>query len=167
MTKDILWVNLENPSLEAAIEIEDRNQLMLGFTENLPEAIRAFDQDRDPVYTDEPRKDLFDGPVPPSPSGPSDRRLTAQIQCLSQSDFYRGVPMQVKELGHVVLYVHDLERSRHFYGDVLVRQLPIESPSRRPPSRRGAPTTSCCSSRSGRTRRRSPWVDASGCTTSA
>jgi enoyl-CoA hydratase len=59
MTKDILWVNLENPSFEAAIEIEDRNQLMLGFTENLPEAIRAFDQARDPVYTDEPRKDLF------------------------------------------------------------------------------------------------------------
>ena len=61
MTKDILGVNLENPSFEAAIEIEDRNQLMLGFTENLPEAIRAFDQDRDPVYTDEPRKDLFSG----------------------------------------------------------------------------------------------------------
>ena len=59
MTKDILWVNLENPSLEAAIEIEDRNQLMLGFTENLPEAIRAFDQGRPPVYTDEPRRDLF------------------------------------------------------------------------------------------------------------
>jgi len=59
MTKDILWVNLENPSFEAAIEIEDRNQLMLGFTENLPEAIRAFDQGRDPSYTDEPRKDLF------------------------------------------------------------------------------------------------------------
>jgi enoyl-CoA hydratase len=61
MTKDILWVNLENPSFEAAIEIEDRNQLMLGFTENLPEAIRAFDQGREPVYTDEPRKDLFSG----------------------------------------------------------------------------------------------------------
>ena len=59
MTKDILWVNLENPSLEAAIEIEDRNQLMLGFTENLPEAIRAFDQGRPPVYTDAPRRDLF------------------------------------------------------------------------------------------------------------
>jgi len=28
-----------------------------------------------------------------------------------------------------VLYVHDLERSRHFYGEVLgFRQLPIESP---------------------------------------
>jgi catechol 2,3-dioxygenase len=27
--------------------------------------------------------------------------------------------MQVKELGHIVLYVGDLERSRHFYRDVL------------------------------------------------
>jgi len=27
--------------------------------------------------------------------------------------------MEIKELGHVVLYVSDLERSRHFYGDVL------------------------------------------------
>jgi catechol 2,3-dioxygenase len=27
--------------------------------------------------------------------------------------------MQVKELGHLVLYVRDLERSRHFYGKVL------------------------------------------------
>jgi len=62
MTKDIVWVNLENPSLEAAIEIEDRNQLMLGFTENLPEAIRAFSQNRPPVYTDEPRRDLFEQP---------------------------------------------------------------------------------------------------------
>ena len=34
---------------------------MLGFTDNLPEAIRAFDQDRPPVYTDEPRRDMFSG----------------------------------------------------------------------------------------------------------
>lgn len=61
MTKDILWVNLENSSLEAAIEIEDRNQLMLGFTENLQEAIRAFDEGRQPVYTDEPRRLMFGG----------------------------------------------------------------------------------------------------------
>ena len=27
--------------------------------------------------------------------------------------------MQVKELGHLVLYVRDLERSRHFYGTIL------------------------------------------------
>ena len=58
MTKDVLWANLEIPPA-AAIELEDRNQLMLGFTENLPEAIRAFDQGRPPRYTDEPRRDLF------------------------------------------------------------------------------------------------------------
>ncbi len=61
MTKDIIWVNLETTSLESAVEIEDRNQLMLGFTENLPEAIRAFDQKRSPVFTDAPRRDLFAG----------------------------------------------------------------------------------------------------------
>jgi len=27
--------------------------------------------------------------------------------------------MEIKELGHVVLYVSNLERSRHFYGDIL------------------------------------------------
>jgi len=27
--------------------------------------------------------------------------------------------MEIKELGHVVLYVHDVERSAHFYRDVL------------------------------------------------
>jgi enoyl-CoA hydratase len=60
-TKQSLWVEQEISSLAAAIEFEDRNQLMAGFTDNLPEAIRAFDQDREPVYLDEPRKDLFDG----------------------------------------------------------------------------------------------------------
>lgn len=59
MTKDVTWANLEVASLEAAIELEDRNQLMMGFTENLPEAIRSFAQDRKPHYTDEPRRDLF------------------------------------------------------------------------------------------------------------
>ena len=59
MTKDVVWANLEVNSLEAAIELEDRNQLMLGFTENLPEAIRSFAAGRAPEYTDEPRRDLF------------------------------------------------------------------------------------------------------------
>ncbi len=59
MTKDVLWADLEITSMATAIELEDRNQLMLGFTENLPEAIRAFGAGRDPVYTDEPRKDIF------------------------------------------------------------------------------------------------------------
>jgi enoyl-CoA hydratase len=59
MTKDVVWANLEVSSLEAAIELEDRNQLMLGFTENLPDAIRAFDAGATPSYTDEPRRGMF------------------------------------------------------------------------------------------------------------
>lgn len=59
MTKDVLWADLEIGSLAAAIQLEDRNQLMLGFTENLPEAIRAFAEGRPPAYTDEPRRDMF------------------------------------------------------------------------------------------------------------
>ena len=59
MTKDVLWADLEITSLATAIELEDRNQLMLGFTDNLPEAIRAFAAGRQPVYTDEPRRDMF------------------------------------------------------------------------------------------------------------
>jgi enoyl-CoA hydratase len=59
MTKDVVWANLEVSSLDAAIELEDRNQLMLGFTENLPDAIRAFDRGTQPTYTDEPRRGMF------------------------------------------------------------------------------------------------------------
>ena len=58
MTKDVLWANLEVASLEAAVELEDRNQLMLGFTENLPEAIRAFDAGRAPVHRRAPHGDV-------------------------------------------------------------------------------------------------------------
>lgn len=61
-TKQALWAELEIASLDAAIEFEDRNQLMAGFTDNLPEAIRSFDRDREPVYLDEPRRDLFEVP---------------------------------------------------------------------------------------------------------
>lgn len=59
MTKQVVWANLENTSLVAAVELEDRNQLMLGMTDNLPEAITAFDQKRTPVYTDEPRRGIY------------------------------------------------------------------------------------------------------------
>jgi catechol-2,3-dioxygenase len=35
--------------------------------------------------------------------------------------------MKIRELGHLVLYVRDLERSRHFYRDVLgFAELPLE-----------------------------------------
>ncbi len=38
-----------------------------------------------------------------------------------------GTPMKIHELGHLVLYVRDLERSRHFYRDVLgFPELPLE-----------------------------------------
>lgn len=59
MTKQVLWANLETTSLAAAIEIEDRNQIMLGMTDNLPEAISAFSQKRAPVYSDEPRRGIY------------------------------------------------------------------------------------------------------------
>jgi enoyl-CoA hydratase len=58
-SKEACWVGLEIGSLAAAIEFEDRNQLMLGFTDNLPEAIRGFDAGRQPVYLDEPRRDIW------------------------------------------------------------------------------------------------------------
>lgn len=60
MTKQVIWANLENTSLAAAIELEDRNQIMLGMTDNLPEAVRAFEEGRKPVYTDQPRKGIHD-----------------------------------------------------------------------------------------------------------
>jgi enoyl-CoA hydratase len=59
MTKQVIWANLENTSLAAAIELEDRNQIMLGMTDNLPEAITAFDEGRQPVYSDEPRRGVY------------------------------------------------------------------------------------------------------------
>ena len=42
-----------------AIELEDRNQIMLGMTDNLPEAIVAFGEKREPVFTDEPRRGVY------------------------------------------------------------------------------------------------------------
>lgn len=59
MTKQVIWANLENASLVAAIELEDRNQIMLGMTDNLPESISAYAEDRKPVYTDEPRRGVY------------------------------------------------------------------------------------------------------------
>jgi enoyl-CoA hydratase len=50
MTKRVLWANLEVGSLTAAIDLEDRNQLLLGHTPNLEEAITAFKEQRQPRY---------------------------------------------------------------------------------------------------------------------
>jgi enoyl-CoA hydratase len=60
MTKRVCWANLETPSLLAAVDLEDRNQLLLGNTENLIECIRARKENRKPVYTDMPRRDVVE-----------------------------------------------------------------------------------------------------------
>jgi len=50
MTKQAIWSNLEISSLAAAIELENRNQLLAGYTGNLDEAIAAFREKRPAVY---------------------------------------------------------------------------------------------------------------------
>src|SRR5581483_7762210 len=53
MTKKILWSNLETGSLEAAIDLENRNQLLVRLTtQNLQEAIAARRAKRKPVFED-------------------------------------------------------------------------------------------------------------------
>lgn len=66
MTKKVCWANLETTSLLAAIDLEDRNQLLLGNTENLIECVRARQENRQPVYTDMPRRDVVDYAGTPS-----------------------------------------------------------------------------------------------------
>jgi enoyl-CoA hydratase len=50
MTKQSIWASLEIGSLQAAIDFENRNQLLAGYTGNLDEAIAAFKEKRKPVY---------------------------------------------------------------------------------------------------------------------
>ena len=53
MTKKVLWSSLECGSLEAAIDLENRNQLLVRMlTNNLDEAILARRENRKPVYKD-------------------------------------------------------------------------------------------------------------------
>ena len=55
------WKTTANPTLELLVALiaEFPNQIMLGMTDNLPEAITAFDAERKPVYTDEPRRGIY------------------------------------------------------------------------------------------------------------
>lgn len=48
MTKEVLWSNLEIPSLRAGIDIENRNQMTTGSTEDSRLAMRSF-LSKDPV----------------------------------------------------------------------------------------------------------------------
>jgi len=53
MTKEVLYANVDAPSLEQAAKLENRTQLMCGFTQDAMEAIKAVYVDkRRPVYED-------------------------------------------------------------------------------------------------------------------
>jgi enoyl-CoA hydratase/carnithine racemase len=51
LTKEGLNLAIDAPGLEAAMAIENRNQLMCSRTEDVKEGMRAFIEKRDPVYT--------------------------------------------------------------------------------------------------------------------
>lgn len=50
MTKEVMWSALEVNSMQAAIDLENRTQLLTSFTEDMREAIAAFLGKRDPVW---------------------------------------------------------------------------------------------------------------------
>jgi enoyl-CoA hydratase len=52
LTKECLNINVDAGSLEAAIAMEDRNQILCGQTEDLEEALTAFREKRAPNYAD-------------------------------------------------------------------------------------------------------------------
>jgi enoyl-CoA hydratase len=52
LTKDTLWAAMEVGSLRAAVDLENRTQLLAGHTGNLTEATAAFKERRPAVYTE-------------------------------------------------------------------------------------------------------------------
>jgi enoyl-CoA hydratase len=50
MTKEVMWSNLEVPSMQAAIDLENRTQLLTTFTEDMQEAMAAFLEKRPPQF---------------------------------------------------------------------------------------------------------------------
>jgi enoyl-CoA hydratase len=52
LTKETMWASLEVGSLGAAVDLENRTQLLAGHTGNLDEASAAFREKRPPVYTE-------------------------------------------------------------------------------------------------------------------
>jgi len=51
LTKEGMWSALEIPGLQAAIDLENRQQLVASFTADHREALRAFLEKRPPTYT--------------------------------------------------------------------------------------------------------------------
>lgn len=52
LTKDTMWASLEVGSLQSAVDLENRTQLLAGHTGNLTEASAAFKEKRPPIYTE-------------------------------------------------------------------------------------------------------------------
>jgi len=52
MTKEVMWSQLEIPSLQAGIDLENRTQLLAGSTEDAREAMAAFVEKRTPTFRD-------------------------------------------------------------------------------------------------------------------
>jgi enoyl-CoA hydratase len=52
LTKETMWAAMEVGSLRAAVDLENRTQLLAGHTGNLQEATAAFKEKRPPVYTE-------------------------------------------------------------------------------------------------------------------
>jgi enoyl-CoA hydratase/carnithine racemase len=50
LSKECLNMSVDAPSLEAAIAMEDRNQVLCSRSEDFAEGIRAFLEKRKPVY---------------------------------------------------------------------------------------------------------------------
>ncbi|WP_280426324.1 enoyl-CoA hydratase-related protein [Nocardia carnea] len=50
MTKEVMWSNLEVPSLRAAIDLENRTQILSAMTKDHREAVHSFLEKRPPVY---------------------------------------------------------------------------------------------------------------------
>ncbi len=50
MTKEAMWSNLETPSLRAAIDLENRTQILAAMTRDHREAVHSFLEKRPPVY---------------------------------------------------------------------------------------------------------------------
>ena len=51
LTKEAMWSALEIPSQRAAIDLENRQQILASMTEDMGEAIAAFLDKREPRYT--------------------------------------------------------------------------------------------------------------------
>jgi enoyl-CoA hydratase len=52
MTKEVMWDNLEASSLQAAIDLENRTQLLSSYTGDMREALAAFLEKRPPRFSD-------------------------------------------------------------------------------------------------------------------